>query len=78
MEYLKVFKTSAESNLQFQLQFAKYFFGELETCDKQARADTHDAAVSFVATFFEVRPALVSVSDREYQSGMLTSLPVAL
>lgn len=44
-------------------------------CDKITRADTHDAAVSFVATFFEVGPAPFSISGREYQSGIRTSLP---
>jgi hypothetical protein len=46
--------------------------------DKNKRKGTHDAALSLVATFFEVGPAPVSVSDREYQSGMPASLPGAL
>jgi len=64
-----------ESNLQLSY---KTFFLETWRCAIKGKRDTHNASVPFTATFFEVGPAPVSVSDGEYQSGTCTSLPGAL
>lgn len=39
---------------------------------------THDSVLSFVLIFSEIGQAPTSVSEREYQSGIATSLPGAL
>jgi hypothetical protein len=75
MEYLNVFNTSVKSNMQFQLQNISL---QNLRCLTITREGTHNAALSFVATFCEVGPPPVLVSDTEYQSGMPASLPGTL